>query len=580
MNNERRSRERWDENPPLSIQDLLGIVRRRWKYFFVPFVLVLSASILVVLRLQPIYRSSGKIFVESQQIPQDIVRSMVTGFAEERIQAILQFVMTHENLEAVIAKFGLYKESVESIADKVDWLREAAIVETINTGRRRSRNAVAFEVAFEHEEPEVAQGVAKELVDLFLTENAEARALRAKEATEFLTQEMERLRTSMESIGQKIADYKKEHYNSLPENLQLNAEKLNRASERLRTVEREQEATLEQLDFYQIQLSAVRSGAEHNAGKNDDFVTPAERLMELQNELISKEAAFQPEHPDIMNLRRQIAAFQAKIISSGGRSDVELALIQVRSELQRLRSIYTDKHPDVKTQRLLIADLENRLAKLSGDIRNVVLGPAERELLAQIRAAEARVKSYDEEKSLLQKEIESLETRIMRTSQIEQGFLALRRDYENASTKYQDVKGKQLEAQLAQNLEEEQKAERFTLLEAPMLPESPIRPDRRKLLLMCLILSGGVGGGLVFLLEWADKSVRNPQQVARVLGEPPIVMLPYIETAEDISRRAATRRYLIGSAAGGFVILLVSVHYFYKPLDVLSEVLIKKIGLG
>ena len=58
----------------------------------------------------PTYLSEGKILVQSQQIPTELVRPTVTNAAQERIQVIEQRTMTRENLLAIIDKFQLFPD--------------------------------------------------------------------------------------------------------------------------------------------------------------------------------------------------------------------------------------------------------------------------------------------------------------------------------------------------------------------------------------------------------------------------------------------------------------------------------------
>lgn len=49
--------------------------------------------------------------------------------------------------------------------------------------------------------------------------------------------------------------------------------------------------------------------------------------------------------------------------------------------------------------------------------------------------------------------------------------------------KYEEIRAKQMSARISENLEQENKAERFALLEPPLMPEKPIKPNRKKSLL-------------------------------------------------------------------------------------------------
>ena len=83
---------------PLSLSELRQIARRRVLYFIIPAVLVWVVGAVLAYSLPSVYQSTGVILVEAQEIPEDLVRSTVTGFAERRIQVINQRVMSSANL--------------------------------------------------------------------------------------------------------------------------------------------------------------------------------------------------------------------------------------------------------------------------------------------------------------------------------------------------------------------------------------------------------------------------------------------------------------------------------------------------
>src|SRR5260370_9993883 len=86
------------------------LIKRRALYFVVPFSLVLPVGLAVAVLLPATYLSEGKILVQSQQIPTELVRPTVTSAAQERIQVIEQRTMTRENLLAIIDKFKLFPD--------------------------------------------------------------------------------------------------------------------------------------------------------------------------------------------------------------------------------------------------------------------------------------------------------------------------------------------------------------------------------------------------------------------------------------------------------------------------------------
>src|SRR3979490_734203 len=80
------------------------LIKRRALYFVIPFILVLPVGLAVAVLLPATYLSEGKILVQSQQIPTELVRPTVTSAAQERIQVIEQRTMTRENLPPITAR--------------------------------------------------------------------------------------------------------------------------------------------------------------------------------------------------------------------------------------------------------------------------------------------------------------------------------------------------------------------------------------------------------------------------------------------------------------------------------------------
>src|SRR5262245_62818608 len=81
------------------------ILKKRIFYILIPFALVVAAGSAAALLWPPTYLSEGKILVESQQIPTDLVRPTVTATAQERIQVIQQRVMTRDKLLTIMDKY-------------------------------------------------------------------------------------------------------------------------------------------------------------------------------------------------------------------------------------------------------------------------------------------------------------------------------------------------------------------------------------------------------------------------------------------------------------------------------------------
>jgi hypothetical protein len=167
----------------------------------------------------------------------------------------------------------------------------------------------------------------------------------------------------------------------------------------------------------------------------------------------------------------------------------------------------------------------------------------------------------------------------MATPQVEKEYKTLTRDYENSWAKYRDLKAKQMEAELAQTLESERKGERFALIEPPLMPEKPFKPNRLAMFFIGIVLSVGAALGLVVLLETLDNRIRGSRGVRNVIDMDPLVAIPYIVTPME-QRQQTLKLVMIGVAviAGGMMIT-AAVHWLFMPLDVLWYAGLRKLDL-
>jgi uncharacterized protein involved in exopolysaccharide biosynthesis len=190
------------------------LLKRRIFYFAIPFVLVASSGVGLARLWPPTYLSEGKILVQSQQIPTELVRPTVTNAAQERIQVIEQRTMTRENLLAIIDKFQLFPDqrNLMSVTQLVEMMKKkasiASIAQPLAFSRRSENPTIVFTVGFEDSNPATAAQVANELVTRILNEDLRDRTSRATDTTKFLSREMQRLQAENAAIEAKIAEAK------------------------------------------------------------------------------------------------------------------------------------------------------------------------------------------------------------------------------------------------------------------------------------------------------------------------------------------------------------------------------------
>jgi uncharacterized protein involved in exopolysaccharide biosynthesis len=246
------------------------LFKRRWVYFALPFVAILAAGAAVALLWPPTYLSEGRILVQSQQIPSELVRPTVTSAAQERIQVIQQRTMTRDNLIAIADKLKLFpdKRALMSPTELVAEVKKNTKIAPVDLQldfKQRTRAAmenptIVFSVGFEYGNAAVAAQVANELMTRILNEDLRDRTSRATDTTKFLGREVQRLQAENSALDAKIA-----------------------------------------------QLRLAQGKPASSGGGSDQ---PMSTLAQLKSELIQKGALYSERHPAIQSLKKQIEALE------------------------------------------------------------------------------------------------------------------------------------------------------------------------------------------------------------------------------------------------------------------------------
>jgi protein tyrosine kinase modulator len=569
------------EEQTKELRDFIDAFRRRRKSIITVAVVIFTISVIVALVWPPTYRSTATILIEEQEIPQDLVRSTITSFAAQRIQTISQTVMTRANLMQVIDKYNLYRtrrryDTTEEILDR---MRNDINVEMINadvidprTGRPTSAT-IAFSLSFDGEGPAVTQKVASELTTLYLNENLKKREEKASETYDFLSTEADKLRSHIADLETKLATFKEKNAGRLPGLFTLNMQLRERTEGELRDVEGQLRALDDRKFYLEGQLAQINPLNPVTGDDGKLVPDPVTRLKMLRSEYISDSAKYAPDHPDVVRLRREIEALEKQTGDVNSSAEQSKELTKLRSELAAAREKYSPDHPDVIRLTKAVAAQEAALKQQPAPEREAAKekpdNPAYITLQAQLEGIKTQYQSLTAQHERLKAKLAEYEKRLQESPEVERNYAMLNRDYQSSSMRYQEIKKKQNEAQIGQELEKERKGERFSLIDPPQLPEQPVKPKRPVIIILGLVLSMAGGFGFAAVGEGMDNSVRGARAVTNLLEAPPLSVIPYLHNSEDIALAKRTRKIILVTLAGSLVLILLLVHFFFIPLDVL-----------
>jgi uncharacterized protein involved in exopolysaccharide biosynthesis len=596
------------EEQPFDIRPYVEMLRRqRWLVAAVSCV-VLVLALVVAVAWPPTYRSSATILIEEQQIPADLVRSTITSFADQRIQVISQRALTRANLAELVQRYGLYPRlrAYQTTDEIVDRFRAAIAIETVTAdmARGNGRATIAFKVAFAYEDPAAAQKVVGELTTLYLDENVKSRQRSTAETSTFLMEESRRQAERVNEIEQQIEAFKNRHAGRLPEQVELNAQMVERSQLEIDRLSRELTTLSDRRGFLEAQMANLADAGSSTAA-SEQSNNPAERLRAARTQLAVVSSLYSENHPDQIRLRREIEGLERLVGRSPGGAGRESTrqLDEARIALARAAERYSPEHPDVLELRRRVAALERTAeagevaAKAAGPIGSgTVAGaagtgtpaastarsegtrsPAQVNMQAQVDGIASQMRSVESERTDLRRRLAEYERRLTVAPAVEREYVTLTRDHTNALGKYRELQGKLTEAEIAQELERDRKAERFSLIEPALLPQAPIKPNRAAIALIGLVLAAGAGLGLGLLRELLDPTVKSLRDAEIACGVPVLAAIPVLRSSAQVASRRAHIRHVAAASAAGLVLLVFAFHFVVMPLGVFWLVLLRRV---
>ena len=505
----------------LTLQDYVLIVWRRKWLLILPFVIIVLGTLLVSLSLPDIYRASTLILVEEQRIPEAFVSSTVSSSVRERLRTIRQQIESRTRLETVIRELHL----VDNLSDAkaldayLQKMRSNIEIEV------KGPDSDAFTVSYMGEDPRTVMQVANKLAALFIEENARVREEQAIVTTEFLAEELQRVRAQLEEQEKAISEYKQRNMGELPG---------------------QQDANQRALDRLQLQAQANLEAIENSRRRKSLLV-------------------------------QQLSTLEPQETLGTDANSLEQQLARRRETLAELQRIYTEKYPDVIRLQQEIAELQTQLATNPSASPKVKPVSRTRAIPGSLRwRLEEEIHQIDIEVERLEGQLEHIreqrvdyEVKVANAARREQELQLLTRDYESTRKNYDSLLAREMQAKVSENLEKRQKAEQFRVLDPARVPAKPWKPDRLRILMMGLVLGVGLGAGAVLLAEYLDRSFHDPEDLKQFTALPVLTTIPFFITPMEEHQQQVKRRFLYAACVLVPAVTMVALYFFWMNIELL-----------
>src|SRR2546425_7214048 len=505
-----------------------------------------AASVALATALPYLYRSTATLLVERPEVSETFVKSSVTSELETRLHTISQEILSRSKLQDLIIRFDLYPEFSKRATPEevIERMRRDIRMEfkgrdirmdpkesTMVVPQAGSVATIAFTLSFRGRDPETVAKVTNTLASLFVEENLKLRERQAAGTAEFLRVQLEEMKRKLDQEEQRVGEFKERHLGELPEQTPVNLAILERLNVELRLNKENQIRATEWLD--REDLTRQLAMASKNAPPRDQTDPAPVR---------------DPTDPPT------------------GPIAIAARIAWLNQELTELRTRFSEKYPDVIRVKAEIAALERQLAEMRKD------GTSETKTdsttnhyparLGKVRNASAtQLSSLKEQEKSLRQAIAMYQRRVDHAPRLEQEHQELSGDYKTKKDQYSALQQRYQEAVMAASIEHGEKGDRVRLLDPAIPSTRPVAPNPLRLIAIGLILSLGLAGGAVWLIERRDTSFHTLTELQAFTKVPVLARIPRIVTKTDTSRWH--RRFWLGTAAAlvGLAILVGVTHH-------------------
>jgi len=312
----------------------LWIIRRQgWKMLLFV-VLVMVATLIVSLRLTPIYESTVTI---------DIDRRMPTGvLGEESAQAVnndadqflatqMKLIQSDSVLRPVVERYQLREVEPEALEESVDTSSTSLEAPVILKPLRVTRppNTYILQVSYRSEHRQLAADVANAIAQSFLAHSYEIRYKATAGLSQFMERQLEELKAKMEKSSEALIRFERELNVINPEEktsiltarlLELNSDYTKAQTDRVR-----REAAFQS-------VSAGTLAAAQASPQGEALKKLAEDLGEAQRQFANVRVTYGANHPEYPKAEARVAELQRQL-------DLARANVASRSEAEFHESV-------------------------------------------------------------------------------------------------------------------------------------------------------------------------------------------------------------------------------------------------
>lgn len=490
----------------LSPEDYLAILKKRWWIIAIPALLLPILAYAASYLVSPQYTSQTLVLVEQQKVPDTLVKPVIAEDISARLASMKEQILSRSRLQPIIDRFNLFAGDHMNMDDRIALMQKNIDIKPIQS--EMARGLPGFFISFKANEARTAQAVCEEITSMFVSENLRARADQTQGTTDFLKQQLDQAKRSLDDQDAKLAKFQQQYVGKLPG---------------------QEEGNMNMLNSLNTQLSAS-----------------TQQIERMQQDKTLMEAMLAQQQRETATPETQRIAPQAQ----------QTELQSLLSQEADLTARYTDDYPDVVAIRRKIRDLKHQMAQAPAPAAaNTTVAvahsdsPETQRLRLQIRALDMAIAQRKHDQSGTQGQVNLYQERISASPLVQEEYKNLTRDYQQAQAFYDDLLKKMNESRMASDLEHRQQGEQFRVMDAANLPDAPTSPKRPVFAAGGFIFGLALGLGVVALLEYRNTSLRTERDIWAFTQLPTLATISLIGDVETTSSKP--KRWLLGRRNSG-----------------------------
>ncbi|HLM01164.1 MAG TPA: Wzz/FepE/Etk N-terminal domain-containing protein [Pyrinomonadaceae bacterium] len=522
-----------------SIGEIIRMLKRRKWLILLPTLAVALAVAYVVSKLPSIYESTTLLTLKPPTISEKVVQSLSNEDLSQQLQTINQEVLSRSSLEPMIAKYKLFE--MEKEAGMPTELIIEKMKGSIKVEPERSDNekVAAFRITYKDRKPEAARNVAAELASKYVNAQVAASTQSAEVTREFIDNQLNQAKTNLDTIEKERLNIMMQNVETLPESAQGLIAQLDGLRKREETIGKEKETLITERGRLNDSIRALNSQA---------------RLIEDYGEKETQDATRQA----------------ARIEDTPAYGQLIQKRAELTARLEKLKTEYREKHPDVIDTKTQIEKVNEELAALAKNTETRVREAnrtssrkaelQKKNLEIEKQKAESQIALIEQQFQMKDAEIRqnavlisALEAKINTIPNVKVALEAVNNQYLSAKTTYDDLLKKKNDASLQVERESNAQGETIRVVDAANLPQSPVNASKRY---MAILLGAGVGMFIGLFLAAVFEvprlfRIQNIEDAKHYTGLPVLASVPPLLTHQEIAwrKRSGWLRLMAGMIA-------------------------------